>query len=95
MRLRQVAAIHTFTSPARLEALSEALAWLGKNGYSYGSPCSENKIGIVQGDGIFIGKWQTLSRDDIARLDGVLAGDIRSNTLTLTLYRPDPSTEAS
>lgn len=95
MLLRQVAAIHTFTGPARLQALSEALAWLGTNGFSYGSPCSENKIGVVQGAGIFIGKWRTLSRDDVARLDGVLAGDIRSDTLTLTLYLPDPLTGAS
>ena len=84
--LRQVTASHIFTGSARFQALAEAEAWLDANGYSSGPPCAENKIAVVRGRGVPIGKWRTLSRSEIAEIDGILAGNVRTGPLTLTLY---------
>lgn len=63
----------------------DALKWCKDNGYSVGSMCSSQPIGIIKGN-VHIAKWKNLSSSDIMQLDGIIDGDYRNGTVTITVY---------
>lgn len=73
-----------FDQPGTFQALYAAQTWLTQNGYSYGSTCVDQPVGILKGD-YCIAKWRNLTRAEIAVLDGRLEGDVRNGPLTVTL----------
>lgn len=73
-------------------AISEATAWLQRNGYSVGSMCGPSPIGVMRGD-YSIAKWRNLSTRERSNLDGQIACDGRSyreGSVTLTLNEAPP-----
>lgn len=53
------------------DAYYKALAFLKTSGYSYGSMCGDEPIGIMKGD-YRIAKWKNLSKEDKKELDGIV-----------------------
>lgn len=74
----------TFDQEGTFQALYAAQNWLRENGYSYGSTCREEPIGVMKGEWD-IAKWRNLSRQDIAGLDGALFGSARNGPIKLKL----------
>ena len=68
-------------------AFYEAEKWLRDNGYSFGSMCRGEPMGILKGR-YCIPKWRNLSREDKAQLDGTLEAG-REGPATL-LLKQDP-----
>ncbi|MBA6068357.1 hypothetical protein [Pseudomonas mosselii] len=74
----------TFDQEGTFQALYAAQNWLRENGYSYGSTCRDQPIGVMKGEWD-IAKWRNLSRQDIAGLDGVLFGSPCNGPIELKL----------
>ncbi|MGK0158800.1 hypothetical protein [Pseudomonas mosselii] len=74
----------TFDQEGTFQALYAAQNWLRENGYSYGSTCRDEPIGVMKGEWD-IAKWRNLSRQDVAGLDGVLLGSPRNGPMELKL----------
>lgn len=74
----------TFEQQGTFAALDAARAWLKQSGYSYGSTCLGEPVGILKGDFI-IAKWRNLTRAERNKLDGTLDGNFREGPLTLCL----------
>lgn len=70
-------------------AVWAAEKYLKRLGYSYGSMCYDEPIGIAKGLGRYIAKWYNLSPADKARLDGVMeSDDFRDGDVKVTLFAP-------
>lgn len=76
----------TFASEETFKALYLAQDWLRENGYSYGSTCRDQPIGILKGDWV-IAKWRNLTAKEVAGLDGVLAGSPRHGPVEVRLKK--------
>ena len=75
----------TFNQTGDFEAYHAAEAWLKENGYSAGSMCGDQPIGILKGD-VYIPKWRNLTNSDKRILHGRLTGDMRIGPVTLEIY---------
>ena len=76
--------VMTFDGPGDFRGYYNALDWLRKNGYSFGSMQRDAPIGIKKGD-CLIEKWRNLSPNDRKQLDGELTGNMREGPVTLTI----------
>ncbi|MFI8384857.1 hypothetical protein [Pseudomonas sp. NPDC079086] len=74
----------TFEQQGTFQAFYAACDWLKENGYSYGSTCRGEPVGVLKGDYI-IAKWRNLTKAERNELDGTLDGDFREGPLTLNL----------
>jgi hypothetical protein len=73
-----------FSDEGPFAALNAARAYLQEEGYSVGSPCNTDPIGVKRGQWD-IAKWRNLSSRDKALLDGRLEGNFRNGPVTLVL----------
>lgn len=75
----------TFTKKGTFQSYYKACKWLQQNGYSYGSMCGKEPIGIVKGD-VIIAKWRNLSDKDKLQLDGTMtSSDFREGSVTIEI----------
>lgn len=74
----------TFNQQGTFQALYAAQNWLRENGYSYGSTCRGEPIGLLKGDYV-VAKWRNLTRQEINELDGVVTGCPRNGPITVHL----------
>lgn len=74
----------TFDQEGTFQALYAAQNWLRDNGYSYGSTCRGEPIGVLKGDYV-IAKWRNLTRQEINELDGVVSGCPRNGPIKVQL----------
>ena len=74
----------TFDQKGTFEALYACQRWLTANGYSYGSTCCAEPVGVLKGDYV-IAKWRNLTRQERAELHGTVDGDFREGPLVLRL----------
>lgn len=84
------ALIKLFSDAGEYAALNAAVAWLKARGFSVGQEQSGHPIGIMLGE-VTIGKWRSLSAEDITDLHGRLTTptlSYRAGPVTLTM-RPD------
>jgi hypothetical protein len=72
----------TFDSTGDFHALSDAMLWCRRNGYSVGQPQRVAPIGIVFGDAA-ISKWRNLG-SDACNLDGaIISADYRKGPVAV------------
>ena len=71
-------------------ASNEAEDYLKREGYVVGSMSSDYPIGFIKSkDVVSIGKWNNLSRHEIASLDGVMIpvnGDMRNGNVVVVFF---------
>jgi hypothetical protein len=85
---RTCAMVYDFYAPGTFESLNKAHTWLHENGFSYGSLCMDQPVGILHGD-FLIAKWKNLSSDDIQALHGVLLSeDFREGACKILIFEP-------
>lgn len=87
IKKREIEFTKTFTKEGTFQSLYEAQGWLSANGYSYGSLCRNDPVGLLKGD-VTIGKWKNFDKEDIAALDGIMTSwDFRESPVTITIYK--------
>jgi hypothetical protein len=65
----------------------KACEWLRNNGYSYGSMCSDEPIGILKGE-YSIAKWKNLTDKERKALDGIMtSNDFREGEVNIKLTK--------
>jgi hypothetical protein len=74
-----------FRDDRTFKAYHAACRWCNENGFSTGSMCGHQPIGILRGDAI-IAKWRNLSQKEISVLDGKMTGDMRNGPVTVTIF---------
>ena len=67
------------------DAYKAACKWCRDKGYSHGSMCGGDPIGLIFGD-VIIAKWKNLTDAERAELDGTITGDMRHGPVTITIY---------
>jgi hypothetical protein len=69
-----------FTAVAAAEKKAESL------GFSYGSMCCDEPMGLVKGD-IRIAKWWNIRHNELPQLDGALVSlDMREDDVALVIF---------
>lgn len=63
-----------FKREGTFQSFYAAQSWLGEHGYSYGSMCSPQPIGVLKGDWN-IAKWKNLTAKEKRELDGIMISD--------------------
>ena len=58
----------------------DAQKWLRLNGFSYGSMCGGQPIGIAKGD-VWIAKWRNIPDSHMHRLDGIMLNETCGETI--------------
>lgn len=74
----------TFNQEGTFQAWYAAQDWLNTNGYSYGSSCRGQPVGVLRGD-FLIAKWKNLTPKERNSLDGQVNGDFREGPVTINL----------
>jgi len=73
------------TQKDNFEAYDKAAKWLDDNGFSYGSMCRNEPIGIMKGD-YSIAKWKNLEKEHIGMLHGTIEStDYRNSDVIVTI----------
>lgn len=84
---KEIACELVFNETGTFGAMWAAQAWCAGNGYSYGSTCRNEPIGLLLGD-FAIAKWRNLNNQERKDLDGVMTSlDFREGPVTITLYK--------
>jgi len=74
-----------FKANGTFEAYYAACGWLSENGYSYGSMCMDQPIGIMKGNW-GIAKWRNLTSSERKELDGTMtSNDFREGDVTINI----------
>lgn len=73
-----------FNDAGDFEAYNEAKKWCNNNGYSVGSMCGPEPIGLKKGEH-YIGKWRNLSQKDLNELDGTMTGNMRDGPIVIEI----------
>lgn len=77
--------VKTFSVKGTFESLYSAREWCSENGYSCGSLCRDEPVGLKKGDYV-IAKWKNMDDDDITLLDGRMTStDFREGSVTITI----------
>jgi len=74
-----------FDDKGTFRAFWSAESWCLIHGYSVGSMCGKNPIGIMKGSHC-IQKWRNLSQADKDMLHGKITGDMRNGPVTVEIY---------
>jgi len=74
----------TFKANGTFQAYYDACGWLKENGYSYGSMCGHEPIGIMKGN-YCIAKWKNLTKQEQKSLDGTMTGEFREGDVKITI----------
>lgn len=83
---RKVKEEKTFDVPGDFESQWAAEAWLGTNGYDYGSSCRGEPIAITKRKYDLPQKWKNFDKSDKAMIDGVLLTSFRVGPAKIILF---------
>jgi hypothetical protein len=84
--MKKIKQKEVFTKNGTFESYYAACHWLTENGYSYGSMCCPQPIGIMKGD-YNIQKWKNLSNFQISQLHGVMtSSDWREGSVLIEIF---------
>jgi len=85
----------TFEGTNDFEAVNKAAAWCHEKGFSVGSMCRDEPIGLMYGD-YLVAKWKNMTPKERRTVDGkITSHNFRSGSVTVTVFRDSLLEEAS